>query len=52
MAEPCDIGNFYGNFHQGTADLAKFCDTFIGWIRHLEGGTQDRHDILSNLEGL
>jgi hypothetical protein len=51
-AEPCDIGNLYGDFHQGTADFAKFCDTFAGWIRHLEGGTRDRRDISLNLESL
>jgi hypothetical protein len=51
-AEPRDIGNFYGDFRQGTADFAKNCDTFVGWIRHLEGGMRDRRDISSNLEGL
>jgi hypothetical protein len=51
-AESCDIGKFYGDFCQGTADFAKFCDTFVGWICHLEGGTRDRCDISSNLEGL
>jgi hypothetical protein len=51
-AELRDIRNFYGDFRQGTADFAKICDTFVGWIHHLEGGTRDRCDISSNLEGL
>jgi hypothetical protein len=46
-AEPRDNRNFYRDFRQGTADFAKFCDIFVGWIPHLESGTRDRRDISS-----